>query len=81
MIPPPQNFTQCKILGKRDRTNKKESSMKKYLVTIEHDKGTIKILVTARNIMAAREIVKRSEGCPDRAILALTQIKAKGVKS
>lgn len=52
--------------------------MKKYLVTIEHDNGKVKIIVTARNILSAREMVKSAEGCPDSAILSVVRyIKAK----
>lgn len=49
--------------------------MKKYIVTIQHDHGKISLIVTAKNIMAAREQVKAYEGCPDRAILSVLPYK------
>lgn len=49
-------------------------SLKKYIVTVQHDYGTMKILTYATSITEARENVKSYENCPDSAILAVKKI-------
>lgn len=51
--------------------------MKKYRVTLQHDKGKQIVIVSASSIFAAREMVKKFENCPDRAILAISKVGAK----
>lgn len=48
---------------------------KKYIATIQHDNGTVKIIVTAQNITTARKMIKEAEGCPDSAILIILPYK------
>lgn len=49
-------------------------STKTYRVTVKHDNGYAVILVYARSILAAREIVKKAEGCPDSAICSILKL-------
>ena len=42
--------------------------MKTFRFKLHHDQGTTTIKVTARNETAAREMLMRAEGCPDRSI-------------
>jgi ferredoxin len=39
-----------------------------YVATVQHDKGTVKIAVPARNKKIARELIMAAEHCPSRAI-------------
>lgn len=45
----------------------------KYTAKIRHDNGMFTINVIATTASAAREIICKAEGCPDRAILTLIQ--------
>lgn len=44
--------------------------MKTYEFTLKHDNGTVKIRTSADNLEAAKLIIIKSEGCPERAITA-----------
>lgn len=43
--------------------------MKTFEFTLLHDNGKIKIRTSARNLSAAIEIIRKSENCPDSAIM------------
>lgn len=45
----------------------------RYTFTLRRDSGTVKLTTAARNKQAAREIIKRAERCPDRAIVAIVR--------
>lgn len=45
--------------------------MKKYKVTLKHDKGIVKLTTSAHNEEQAREIIMKHEGCPESAILKI----------
>lgn len=51
--------------------------MNTYLVTIQHDHGTLKIQINASSKQAARKIAADYEGCPESAIKSVTLITAR----
>lgn len=46
--------------------------MRQYLVTLRHDGGIVRILVTATSKEAAIQIARVCERCPRRAIVSVT---------
>jgi hypothetical protein len=42
--------------------------MNTYLVRVQHDHGTVSLMVHAATMAAAIEMVKNAEGCPEGAI-------------
>lgn len=49
--------------------------MKKYICTVQHDNGTVKIVVSASSIAEAREMVMKFENCPARAVVVILPLK------
>jgi len=45
--------------------------MEKFILTLKHDKGKIKISTFAENEKMAIEIICNSEGCPQSAIIKI----------
>lgn len=48
--------------------------MKTYLVIIAHDKGVMRLKVTAGNKQRAILLVMKAENCPSHAILKVSKI-------
>ena len=48
--------------------------MKQFIVKVKHDKGIIKIQTAADDAQAAHKIICAAEGCPDCAILSVTEL-------
>jgi len=48
--------------------------MKKYIVTVKHDNGRLRIKVGANSVEDATLLVCRAEGCPECAILSIKLI-------
>ena len=48
--------------------------MKQFIVKVQHDKGIIKIQTAADDAQAAHKIICAAEGCPDCAILSVTEL-------
>jgi hypothetical protein len=49
--------------------------MKDFRLTLQHDNGKFNIRTTAKDEQTAREIVCKAEGCPDRAIIKVVEVK------
>jgi hypothetical protein len=49
--------------------------MRGYSITLEHDKGKIKIHTVAKDKAAALKIIMESENCPSSAIKTIIPIK------
>lgn len=54
--------------------------MNTFIVTVKHDKGTARIRTAAQDEAAARKIIMSAEGCPDRAIIKVKEIKRETMK-
>ena len=47
----------------------------KFLATLKHDDGIVKLIVTAGSIEQAIQSLCRRELCPSRSIISIKQIK------
>jgi len=47
--------------------------MKTYKLTLKHDHGKVRITVKAENEQKAKELVMKSENCPERAIVKIQE--------
>jgi flavoprotein len=45
--------------------------IKEYIVTVEHDKGTIRIRTSGSTIEDAKNKIMNYEGCPEGAIISI----------
>ncbi len=49
--------------------------MKQFIVTVQHDNGTVKIRVIASDESKARQMVMKAEGCPESAIIRVRRAR------
>jgi ferredoxin len=47
-----------------------------YVATVQHDAGTVRIAVPARNKKVAHNLIMAAEHCPSRAITETKKVKA-----
>lgn len=56
------------VVMKQRKTTKQ---MTKYIATLKHDKGTVKISVLASDIETAKILILKAENCPESAIKSI----------
>jgi len=60
-----------------NQNSKRYKNMQKFAVTLQHDNGKIKLIVTAESMTQARELACLAENCPTSAILSVLPVKNK----
>ena len=48
-------------------------TMHRYIAEVEHDEGTVKLSLMARDKAAAIFVICASEGCPESAIFSIVE--------